>query len=161
MLQSVLRQRIDPELLRRAAELRQHMTPEERIMWQELRGNRLGVHFRRQQPLAPYIVDFYCHHLRLVVEIDGSPHRQQQGYDRLRDSYLVRLGIRVLRLPNDAIRDDLPAVIRSIRAACSATPTPNPFPTGRGNTKSSAASYPPHPLSEPERANRNRRSSHR
>jgi very-short-patch-repair endonuclease len=45
----------NPELLRRAAELRQHMTPEERMVWQELRGNRLGVHFRRQQPLAPYI----------------------------------------------------------------------------------------------------------
>ncbi len=73
--------RANPELLRRAAELRRRMTPEERIVWQEVRGNRLGVHFRRQHPLPPYIVDFYCHQARLVVELDGSPHRHQQGYD--------------------------------------------------------------------------------
>src|SRR5215471_840383 len=118
MLRLALGQPTNPELLRRAAELRRHMTPEERIVWQELRGNRLGVHFRRQQPLAPYIVDFYCHQARLVVEIDGSPHRQQQGYDRLRDAYLARFGIRVLRLANHSVRDDLPSVIYAIRDAC-------------------------------------------
>jgi very-short-patch-repair endonuclease len=55
MLPPVLREQVNPALLRRASELRKHMTPAERIVWQELRGNRLGVHFRRQQPLAPYI----------------------------------------------------------------------------------------------------------
>jgi very-short-patch-repair endonuclease len=114
MLRLAFGQPTNPELLRRAAELRQHMTPEERIVWQELRGNRLGVHFRRQQPLAPYIVDFYCHQARLVVEIDGSPHRHQQGYDHLRDAYLARFGIRVLRVANHAVRDDLPGVIHLI-----------------------------------------------
>jgi very-short-patch-repair endonuclease len=98
VLPLVLREQVNPQLLRRARELCQHMTPEERLVWQELRGNRLGVHFRRQQPLAPYIVDFYYNRARLVVKIDGSPHRQQQGYDELRDNYLARFGIRVLRL---------------------------------------------------------------
>jgi very-short-patch-repair endonuclease len=112
-----LSEQVNPELLRRATELRKHMTPEEQLVWQELRGNRLGVHFRRQHPLAPYIVDFYCHQARLVVEIDGSPHRQQQGYDRLRDAYLARFGIRMLRLANRSVRDDLPAVIYAIREA--------------------------------------------
>jgi very-short-patch-repair endonuclease len=107
----------NPELMRRAAELRQHMTPEERTIWQELRGNRLGAHFRRQQPLAPYIVDFYCHAARLVVEIDGSPHRLQQGYDRVRDDYFRRHGIRVLRLSNASVRNDLASVIAEIREA--------------------------------------------
>jgi len=107
----------NPELLTRAAELRQRMTPEERLVWQELRGNRLGVHFRRQQPLAPYIVDFYCHAARLAVEIDGSSHREQQGYDRLRDDYFRRQGIQVLRLSNALVRDDLASVIATIRAA--------------------------------------------
>jgi Protein of unknown function (DUF559) len=94
-----------------------------------------------QPPLAPYIVDCYCQQLRLVVEIDGSKHRQQPGYDSAPESYLVRLGIHVLQLPNDAIRDDLPAVMRSIRAAFfPATPTPNTYLTGKGNSKSSAAS---------------------
>ena len=107
----------NPELTRRAMELRQHMTPEERVIWNELRGNRLGVHFRRQQPLAPYIVDFYCHAAHLVVEIDGSPHREQQGYDRMRDDYLMRRGIQVLRLSNESVRDDLASAIATIRAA--------------------------------------------
>jgi len=93
------------------------MTPEERIIWQELRGNRLVSHFRRQQVIAPYIVDFYCHAARLVVEIDGSPHRAQQGYDRIRDDHFARRGIRVLRLSNVSVRNDLASVIFAIRAA--------------------------------------------
>jgi very-short-patch-repair endonuclease len=117
MLRLALGQPINPELLRRAAELRHQMTPEERIVWQELRGNRLGVHFRRQQPLAPYIVDFYCHQARLVVEIDGSPHRRQQGYDHQRDAYMTRIGIRVLRVANHTVRNDLRSVIHAIRNA--------------------------------------------
>ncbi len=140
MLRLELPERANPELLRRAAELRQHMTPEERIVWQELRGNRLGLHFRRQHPLPPYIVDFYCHQGRLVVELDGSPHRQQQGYDYLRDSYLARFGIRVLRVANQSVRDNLPAVIHLIRNALQHSP------------------YPPHPLSGTERGNRGRKS---
>ncbi|MGH7812824.1 MAG: endonuclease domain-containing protein [Candidatus Binataceae bacterium] len=93
MLPLALRDQNNPESIPRAAELRKHMTPEERIVWDELRGNRLGTHFRRQQPLAPYIVDFYCHRKRLVVELDGSPHRDRQGYDRARDAYLAKYGI--------------------------------------------------------------------
>jgi very-short-patch-repair endonuclease len=112
-----LREQRNPELMRRALELRERMTPEERVIWQELRGNRLGAHFRRQQVLAPYIVDFYCHAARLVVEIDGSPHRAQQGYDRMRDDYFMRCGIRVLRLSNVSVRNDLASVIFAIRAA--------------------------------------------
>ncbi|MGC1397675.1 endonuclease domain-containing protein [Candidatus Binatus sp.] len=91
-----LREQRNPELMRRALDLRKHTTPEERVIWQKLRGNRLGAHFRRQQALAPYIVDFYCHAARLVVELDGSPHREQQGYDRMRDEYFRRRGLRVL-----------------------------------------------------------------
>jgi len=107
----------NPELMRRALELRGRMTPEERVIWQELRGNRSGAHFRRQQVLAPYIVDFYCHAARLVVEIDGSPNRAQQGYDRMRDDYFMRCGIRVLRLSNVSVRKDLASVIVAIRVA--------------------------------------------
>jgi len=117
MLPLTLREQRNPELMRRAIELRQHMTPEERVIWQELRGNRLGAHFRRQQVLAPYIVDFYCHAARLVVEIDGSPHREQQGYDKMRDDYFGRCAIRVLRLSNASVRDDLASAIAAIRAA--------------------------------------------
>lgn len=136
MLPLTLREQNNPELIRRAAELRKSMTPDERILWQELRGNRLGAHFRRRQLLTPYIVDFYCHRARIVVELDGSPHRRQQGYDRARDAYLAKFRIRVLRVPNSQVREDLPAVIAAIRAALARTP------------------YPPNPLSCKERGNR-------
>ena len=117
MPQLTLREQRNPELTPRALELRGRMTPEEHVIWQELRGNRLGAHFRRQQVLAPYIVDFYCHAARLVVEIDGSPHREQQGYDKMRDDYFRRCGIRVLRVSNASVRNDLASVIAAIRAA--------------------------------------------
>ena len=125
MPQLTLREQGNPELTRRALELRGRMTPEERVIWRELRGNRLGAHFRRQQVLAPYIVDFYCHAARLVVEIDGSPHREQQGYDGVRDEYFKRCGIRVLRVSNVSVRNDLASVIDAIRAA-SQRRKPNP-----------------------------------
>jgi very-short-patch-repair endonuclease len=111
------REQRNPELMRRAIDLRARSTPEERILWSELRGNRLGVHFRRQQILSPYIVDFYCHAAALVVEIDGSPHRLQQGYDRMRDEYFKRNCIRVLRLPNALIRNDKASALAAIREA--------------------------------------------
>jgi very-short-patch-repair endonuclease len=54
------------------------MTPAERILWQELRGNKLGAHFRRQQIIAGFIVDFYCHKVALVIEVDGDVHDLQK-----------------------------------------------------------------------------------
>jgi very-short-patch-repair endonuclease len=91
--------------------------------------HRLRVHFiRRQQPLALYIVDFYGHQARLVMEIDGSPHRQQQGYGELRDSYWGRFGIRVLRLTNDSVRNALYPGDCAIRDALPHPPlTPSPL----------------------------------
>lgn len=59
------------EKLQRAKELRHDMTPAEKTLWQELRGNKLGVHFRKQQILAGFIIDFYCHKAGLVIELDG------------------------------------------------------------------------------------------
>jgi len=57
------------------------MTPAEEILWQELRGNKIGVHFRRQQIIAGFIVDYYCHKAALVVEVDGDIHDLQQEED--------------------------------------------------------------------------------
>jgi very-short-patch-repair endonuclease len=60
-------QRVTKEKLHRARELRSEMTPAEKLLWQELRANKLGVHFRRQQVIAGFIVDFYCHSGNLVI----------------------------------------------------------------------------------------------
>ncbi|MBK9210147.1 MAG: DUF559 domain-containing protein [Anaerolineales bacterium] len=58
--------------LERARELRRDMTPAEKILWEELRRNKLGVHFRRQQVIERFIADFYCHSASLVIEVDGD-----------------------------------------------------------------------------------------
>ncbi len=78
------------------------------------RRSRLGVHFRRQQLIAGYIADFYCHRAALVVQLDGSGHQQQPGYDRLRHAAFTKLGI---RFPNQEVRNDPGAVMSQIRAA--------------------------------------------
>ena len=72
---------VTEEKLERARELRHDMTPAEKILWGELRGNKLGVHFRRQHVIAGFIVDFYCHKAALVVEVDGDIHDLQQEED--------------------------------------------------------------------------------
>jgi len=73
------------------------MTPAEKILWQELRGNKLGVHFRRQQVIAGFIVEFYCHNAGLVVEVDGDIHDLQQEEDARRERVLSEVGLRVVR----------------------------------------------------------------
>ena len=83
-------QKIDPKKLQRARELRREMTPAEQVLWQALRGNKLdGFHFRRQQIITGYIVDFYCHAASLAIELDGEVHLQQQEYDSERDRVLT------------------------------------------------------------------------
>ncbi len=68
-------QRVKKEKLERAKELRRNMTPAERRLWNELRANRLGGwHFRRQQIIDGFIVDFYCHKAGLIIEVDGPIH---------------------------------------------------------------------------------------
>ena len=63
-----------PLIFQKAEELRNRMTPPEEILWNYLRKNTLGYKFRRQHPLLMYVADFYCHQLRLIIEIDGNIH---------------------------------------------------------------------------------------
>ncbi len=67
--------------MERAKELRREMTPPEKILWQEVCAKNLGVRFRRQQVIAGFIVDFYCHKAASVVEVDGDIHDLQQEED--------------------------------------------------------------------------------
>jgi len=87
------------------------MTPAEKVLWQELRTNKLGSHFRRQQVIAGFIVDFYCHSAGLVIELDGDIHRGQQEYDAERDKILENMGLRVVRFANDDVLLNLPRVL--------------------------------------------------
>jgi very-short-patch-repair endonuclease len=104
-------QKIDPKKLQRAIDLRSEMTPAEKILWQELRGNKLGFHFRRQQVIAGFIVDFYCHSAGLVIELDGDIHKEQQEYDTVRDKILEDMGLHVLRYSNNDVLQNLPRML--------------------------------------------------
>ena len=99
----------------RARRLRRDATPPEQIMWSVLRGRRLGgLKFRRQEPIGPYIVDFCCRDLKLVIEVDGMSHDDKQDRDQLRDRWLGEQGYRVLRVTNWDVNEDLEAVARLI-----------------------------------------------
>jgi very-short-patch-repair endonuclease len=111
----VIGQKVTPERRRMAKELRQNMTPTERILWQLLRTNKLaGWHFRRQQIIDGFIVDFYCHAASLIVEVDGGIHETQKEQDAERDAHLVSRGFRVLRVTNDEVNRDIEGVLKKI-----------------------------------------------
>jgi very-short-patch-repair endonuclease len=115
----VIGQKIDPKKAARARELRGQMTQAERCLWEYLRGNRLsGWHFRLQQLIAGFIVDFYCHAANLAVELDGAVHETQTDYDAERDRALAENGVRVLRIQNQELVQDSKNILAMILQAC-------------------------------------------
>ena len=104
--------------LQRARELRKSLTPAERKLWEVIRNGKLdGYKFRRQHPIYRYIADFYCHELRLVVELDGRVHDEanQQEHDNNRDLVIREFGIQILRFKNEEVMNDLKNVLEKIK----------------------------------------------
>jgi very-short-patch-repair endonuclease len=103
----------------RAQEMRRNPTHAEKMLWRALRTIQLGVTFRRQHPIGPYIVDFVCIAANLIVELDGDTHAQpeQIEYDRQRDDYLKARGFRVRRYHNLEVLRNLNGVLQDIEAA--------------------------------------------
>jgi very-short-patch-repair endonuclease len=97
----------------RVRQLRRDATIPERIFWGLLRDRRLaGIKFRRQHPVGPYVVDFYCAAHGLAVELDGRSHHDRGPQDRERQRYLEAVaGLRVFRVDNDDIVQDRESVI--------------------------------------------------
>ncbi len=95
------------------------MTPAEKLLWHEVRAKKLGVRFRRQQVIAGFIVDFYCHKAALVVEVDGDIHDLQQEEDARREKVLTEMGLRIVRFGNDEVVRNLSAVVNKIKAMIS------------------------------------------
>ena len=109
-------QKISQELLNRAKELRREMTPAEHRLWNRLRANRLdGWHFRRQQIIDGFIVDFYCHKAGLVIEVDGPIHNRRKIEDAERTLTLSARNLKILRFTNREVMNDLDHVLRTIR----------------------------------------------
>jgi very-short-patch-repair endonuclease len=125
----ITQQTVKPAKLARAQELRHAMTPAERELWKHLRANRLeGFHFRRQQVIEPFIVDFYCHAALLVVEVDGGIHLEQVEYDAERDLCLQELGLYVLHFTNLDVGHRMDIVLGEILRVCQERTQPGDLP---------------------------------
>ena len=113
---------IDPQLLEFAKNMRTNATDAEHILWQLLRAKRfMNLKFRRQHVIKPYIVDFYCHELGLVIELDGSQHSTDDAieYDAERTKYLEALGIKVVRYWNHEVLGRTDVVLDDFWNVCS------------------------------------------
>jgi very-short-patch-repair endonuclease len=94
--------------------LRRKQTHSEKLLWHQLRNRELhGLKFRRQVPFSPYIVDFYCAELKLVIELDGNSHNDRREYDKSRDDYLRSIGLHVIRFKNDVLYEE-PETIHTV-----------------------------------------------
>jgi very-short-patch-repair endonuclease len=106
------------EILNRCSALRTAQTHAESKLWKRLRNRQLdGLKFRRQHPVGPYILDFYCHEAKLAIELDGSGHQEpeQADYDDNRSAELQSMGIRTVRFWNNEVMENLEGVLESIR----------------------------------------------
>ena len=104
--------------MHKAGKLRKELTPAEGKLWAYLRGNKLnGVNFRRQHAIEHYVTDFCAIKQKLVIELDGSQHLEQENYDLERTEHLEVLGYKVIRFWNDQVLNDINGVIRAIEFA--------------------------------------------
>ncbi|MBI5941451.1 MAG: DUF559 domain-containing protein [Caulobacterales bacterium] len=120
-----------------AKRLRRRTNEPELRLWSCVRANRLdGVHVRRQHPLGPYVLDFFCARARLAIEIDGGMHDDnRRARDEARDAWLAMQDVTTLRLPASLVMNDMEAALSAIRRRLSARPKSSPV-RGRGTMRS-------------------------
>ena len=104
----------NPKLKVLARKLRNNSTISEIILWKNIKGKNYGYEFHRQVPIDEYIVDFYCHELNLVIEIDGNTHNYNFDNDEIRQKRLERYGIKVIRFNDIDVKQNITDVLRSI-----------------------------------------------
>ena len=121
-------------IFKRAEFLRENLTPAEKILWEFLRTKPCGYKFRRQHPIGRFITDFYCHPLKIVIEVDGSLHdnREVQQADRAKQWSLEQEGIFVLRLKNEVVINDFHEATAIIMATIARRSQITPPLGGRG-----------------------------
>ncbi len=126
-----------PPLFEKARWLRENMTEAEKKLWNTLQKNRVcGYRFKPQHPIDIFIADFYCHKLKLVIEVDGGIHKsvEQKNYDIGREAEIENLGVKVIRFTNEEVMEDTREVIGKIIETCllrkKELSTPNPAAPG-------------------------------
>jgi very-short-patch-repair endonuclease len=100
-----------PKLKAYARQLRKKSTLPEVLLWQKIKQRAYGVQFHRQVPMLNYIVDFYCHEIRLAIEVDGSSHDNKVLYDGRRQGELEARGVTFLRFSNYEIKSQMFSVL--------------------------------------------------
>jgi len=121
-----LHKRTTPKIFRHAKELHRNPTPAEAKLWAQLRAHRMGnVHFRNQHAVGNYVVDFSpkgtpcAPRKKLIIELDGSQHLEQEEYEKERTAFFESKGYRVLRFRNNDVMNNLDAVLKVIWGALS------------------------------------------
>ena len=109
--------RSNPNTRIHAIELRKELTPAEGKLWSRIRSDQLGVSFRRQHAIGNYIPDFCSPKSRLIIELDGSQHLEQEEYDKERTKYLESQGYKVIRFWNNDVMNNIEGVILAIMYA--------------------------------------------
>ena len=98
--------------------LRRNETKAEKLLWEKLRNNQLeGLKFRRQHPVNIYIADFYCHKFKLIIELDGDYHNQeeQKQKEEVRTEVLRLNGLKIIRFKNEEVEQDINQVLTTIK----------------------------------------------
>ena len=106
------------DLFSKAQFLRRNETKAEKLLWEKLRNNQLeGLKFRRQHPVNIYIADFYCHKFKLIIELDGDYHNQeeQKQKDEVRTEVLRLNGLKIIRFKNEEVEQDINQVLTTIK----------------------------------------------
>ena len=122
-------------LVSRAREMRKEMPVAEALLWNRLRGDRLGLRFRRQHRIGSYIADFYADAAKLVIEVDGDSHDERAEYDEKRTYWMSQRGLTVVRYTNEEVLKNLDAVAQSIADLCTSVARPSPLPSPRSTGK--------------------------
>jgi very-short-patch-repair endonuclease len=102
-------------IFQNACELRQNMTIAEKHLWERINKDQLGTRFKAQHPIDIFIVDFYCHKFRLVIEVDGEIHLSQKNYDEGRATELERFDLTVIRFTNNEVLNETDRVVEEIK----------------------------------------------
>ncbi|HXD11598.1 MAG TPA: endonuclease domain-containing protein [Anaerolineales bacterium] len=111
------KKRSNPKTKHQAIQLRKKSTPAEHKLWSRIRNDQLGVTFRRQHAVGNYIPDFCSPKAKLIIELDGSQHLEQEAYDEDRTKYLESLGYKVIRFWNNDVMNNIDGVILAIMNA--------------------------------------------
>jgi very-short-patch-repair endonuclease len=125
----------NPKLKQFARDLRNNSTLSEVLLWRQIKGKKLRYEFHRQIPIDEFIVDFYCHELMLVIEVDGSSHNDKYNYDVNRQTKLQDLGVKFIRFSDVDVKKNMNGVLSALKNKVDEIVRTSPRPPSKGESK--------------------------